>query len=207
MNRFTLTIVSRGASAASLRAARPTTGGPLCAYETTPGSSVDPSSMASARGLPAPPSSSPRTSATREFVVPRSMPTAAVAHASFVRVWPGSRISNSAISDLRRAPFDLVEVPRVVAQPREQLRRAPQLLVGRLRLAQRPRDLVHRLLPLAANAFGEPRDRLGPALHLRLQELLPILEGLLEELLRHGRPAPSLLPGEDRKSTRLHSSH
>src|SRR6266849_1489074 len=81
-------------------------------------------------GLTAPVSGSGRTTATSELVVPRSMPTAAVAHAFLARASPGSAIWNSAISDLRGAPLDLVEVARVVPQPRQQLRGPLQLGVG-----------------------------------------------------------------------------
>src|SRR5437899_2477986 len=195
MNRFTLTMVSRGASAANRRAARPTIGVLPPVYETTLGSSVDPSSTGSARGLPAPLSGSGRTTATSELVVPRSMPTAAVAHASFVRVSPGSAIWRSAISDLRRATLDLVEVARVVAQPGEQLRRPPQLGIAGARLAERPRDLLHRFLSLAPDPFSEPGDRVGPAFHLRLEQLLAVLERLLEEFLRHRAGPRALLAG------------
>src|SRR6266851_2026530 len=170
MKRLTLTMVSRGASAASLRAARPTIGALSPVYATTLGSSVEPSSTGSALGLPAPVSGSGRTTATSEFVVPRSMPTAAVAQASLARASPGSAIWNSAISDLRRAPLDLVEVARVVPQPRQQLRGPLQLGVRGALLAQGARDLLHRLLPLLA-----------------------VLKRLLEELLRHRRAAAPFL--------------
>src|SRR5712692_998617 len=193
MKRLTLTMVSRGASAASLRAARPTIGALSPVYATTLGSSVEPSSTGSALGLPAPVSGSGRTTATSEFVVPRSMPTAAVAQASLARASPGSAIWNSAISDLRRAPLDLVEVARVVPQPRQQLRGPLQLGVGGALLAQGARDLLHRLLPLAADPFRQPRHRLRPAFHLRFQQLLAVLERLLEELLRHRRAAAPFL--------------
>src|SRR5712692_7314824 len=161
MKRLTLTMVSRGASAASLRAARPTVGVLSPVYATTLGRSVDPSSTGSARGFPAPLAGSGRTTATSELVVPRSMPTAAVAHASLARPSPGSAIWKSAISDLRRPALDLVEVARVVAQPREQLAGLLELGVAGALLAQEARDLVHGLVPLAADAFRQPRDGLG----------------------------------------------
>src|SRR5438034_790343 len=82
---------------------------------------------------------------TGELVVPRSMPTAVAAQASLARVSPGSEIWKSAISDLRRAALDLVEVARVVAQPREQLPGVLQLGIGGALLAKGARDLVHRL--------------------------------------------------------------
>src|SRR5216683_934896 len=124
------------------------------------------------------------------------MPTAAVAHASLARPSPGSAIWKSAISDLRRPALDLVEVARVVAQPREQLAGLLELGVAGALLAQEARDLVHGLVPLAADAFRQPRDGLGSSLALRLQQLLAILERLLEKFLRHDRCSAALLAGD-----------
>ena len=153
MNRLTLAMVSLGASGASLRAARPTTGASPPVYATTLGSRVDPSSTGRARGLPAPLAGSGRTTAASELVVPRSIPTAAAPHASLARPSPGSAIWKSAISDLRRAALDLVEVARVVAQPGQQLACLFELGLGGALFAQGARDLLHRLPTLAADAL------------------------------------------------------
>ena len=68
MNRFTLTIVSRGCSAARAAAARPTTTLPRSSNATTDGTSSSRSQSGIASGRPS------RTCATSELVVPRSMP-------------------------------------------------------------------------------------------------------------------------------------
>ena len=70
IRRFALEIVFRGSDDASSSALRPTSADPSGRYRTTEGRRSDPSSPGSTSGFPS------LTVATREFVVPRSIPTA-----------------------------------------------------------------------------------------------------------------------------------
>src|SRR5258708_2586433 len=191
MKRLTLTMVSRGASAESLRAARPTSVEPSGRYLTTLGKSVLPSSTGRLRGLPESVAPSARTTATSELVVPRSMPTARVGHACFILDSPGSAISKSATSRSRGAPLDLVEIARVVAQLRDELGDGGQVgLRAALEGAKLLRDVRERRVAPPLDLAGEHLDRLRFAPTLGLEQLLAVLQRLREELGRQLHLAP-----------------
>ncbi len=83
MNRFTERTVSRGRSGARAFAAAPTSTAPPAAYQTADGRMRRPSSAGSTRGR-----FRSSTCATRELVVPRSIPIARGIHAPFQAVRP-----------------------------------------------------------------------------------------------------------------------
>src|SRR5262245_2976081 len=130
MKRFTERIVSNGRSATSCRARRPTTTSPSGMKLTAEGRSRSPDAgSASTRGP-----SSVRT-ATRLFVVPRSMPTIRATHLLSAERDLEIAEQGGQVCDLREPALELVEIPVTVP------RTVARVELDRLR-AQAGRELV-----------------------------------------------------------------
>src|ERR1700730_18867374 len=101
------------------------------------------------------------------------MPTARVGHAGFTLDSPGSAISKSATSGLRRAPLDFVEIARVVAQLGDELGDRGQVgLRAVFECAELLRDPAERRVAPPLDLAGEHLDRPRSAVGLGLEQLL-----------------------------------